>query len=141
MREPVGWCTRMVVVKKKDGSPRITADYQQLNKSCLRETHPNEYPLSIVSNIPIHAYKTVADAYQGYHQVELDEPSSNLTTFIIELGRYRYRRSPQGLCSSGDAYTSRFSEILLDIPRLHRVVDDTLLYDTTIEDSFIHTTS
>ena len=111
--EPVEWCTKMMVVKKKDCSPRITADYQQLNNRCLRETHPNEYPLNIVSNIPIHSYKIVAAAYQGYHQVKLDEPSSNLTTIITEFGRYRYRRSPQGLCSSDDAYTSRFSEILL----------------------------
>ena len=45
----------------------------------------------------------------GYHQVQLDKESSKLTTFITEFGRFRYSRSPQGLQSSGDAYTSRFA--------------------------------
>ena len=84
-------------------------------------------------------YKTVADAKNGYHQVRLDEESSKLTTFLTEFGRYRYLRSPQGLRSSGDAYTRRFDEILVDIPRKHKVVDDCLLYDASIEDSFFHT--
>ena len=137
--EPVEWCSRMVTVKKKDGSPRITVDYQQLNKVCSRETHPTDYPLDIVSSIPVHSYKTIADAYQGYHQVILDEESRKLTTFITEFGRYRYCRPPQGLNSSGDAYTSRYSEVLSDILRLHRIVDDTLLHDVSIKESFYHT--
>ena len=33
--EPTVWCARMVVVKKKDGSPSRTVDYQQLNSQCL----------------------------------------------------------------------------------------------------------
>ena len=110
----------MVTVKKKDGSPRITVDFQQLNKNCQRETHPNAYPFNLVSSIPLHTYKTVADAYQGYHQVLLDEESSQLTVFR-------------------DAYTHQFEEILVDVPRKHRLVDDTLLHDFDIETAFYHT--
>ena len=137
--EPVDWCTRMITVAKKDGSPRVTADFQELNKHIKRETHHTSYPFNIVNKIPMHSYKTVADAKNGYHQVRLDEESSKLTTFLTEFGRYRYLRSPQGLRSSGDAYTRRFDEILVDIPRKHKVVDDCLLYDASIEDSFFHT--
>ena len=136
--EPVEWCSHMVTVKKHDGSPRICVDFQALNRNCLRETHPNMYPLDIVSNIPHYTYKTVAGAFHGYHQVLLDEESSKLTTFITE-GRYRYLRLPQGLCSAGDAYSRRYGEILMDIPRKHRCVDDTLLHDNSIENAFFHT--
>ena len=134
--EPVDWCSRMVTVRKKDGSPRITVDFQHLNKSCLRETHPSMYPLDIVSNIPLYTYKTVADAFHGYHQVILDQESSKLTAFITEYGRYRYLHTPLGLCSSGDAHSRRFEEVLIDIPRKHRLMDDTLLHDFTIKDAF-----
>ena len=38
---PVGevneWCARMVVVRKKDGRPRRTVDYQKLNQQCKRQ--------------------------------------------------------------------------------------------------------
>lgn len=38
-------------------------------------------------NIPQKSYKTVPDAYNGYHQVPIDEDSINLTIFITEFGR------------------------------------------------------
>ena len=114
-------------------------DYQALNQHIKHETHHVPYPFDIISNVPLQSYKTVADAWDGYHQVQLDEKSSMLTTFITKHGRFRYLRSPQGLKSSGDAYTLRFDEILVDVPRKLKIVDDCLLHDKTILDSFLHT--
>ena len=92
--EPTEWCSRMVVVPKRDGRPRRTVDYQKLNSSCLRETHHMPMPFNLVSSIPKHTYKTVADAHSGFHQSELDEASSKLTTFVTPWGKYRYPRTP-----------------------------------------------
>ena len=36
---PTVWCSKMVVVAKKDGSPRRTVDLQHLNAATYRETH------------------------------------------------------------------------------------------------------
>ena len=44
----------------------------------------------MVNSIPSKSYKTVLDAFNGYHQVALDEESRQLTTFITEYGRYQY---------------------------------------------------
>ena len=137
--EAVDWCTRMVVVPKKDGSPRITVDFQELNTYIKRETHHTSYPFNVVNNVPIHSYKTVADAKNGYNQATLDDSSSKVTTFITEFGRYRFIRSPQGLKSAGDAYTRRFDEVIVDTPRKFKIVDDSLLYDPTIRECFYHT--
>ena len=136
--EPVDWCTRMVVVTKKDGRPRLVADYQELNKNIKRETHHCPRPFDVVCGIPSHSYKTVLDAKDGYLQVKLDEESSLLTAFITIHGRYRYLRAPQGLKSSGDAYTRRFDEILVHIQDKVKIIDDSLLYDMNILQSFQH---
>ena len=137
--EPVDWCTRLVPVQKKDGSPRIAADFQELNKHIKRETHHTPYPFNIVNRIPVHSLKTVVDAKDGYLQIPLDEESSKLTTFISEKGRYRFLRSPPGLKSSGDAYTRRVDDAIDDVPRKEKIVDDCLLHDKTIEEAFWHT--
>ena len=79
------------------------------------------------------------DAVDGYHSIPLDEESQPLTTFITEWGRFMYLRMPQGYVASGDAYTRRYDEIIKDIPRKIKVVDDILLYDKTIKDAFYHT--
>ena len=137
--EPTEWCARMVVVAKKSGQPRRTVDYQRLNAACRRETHHTPAPFDMVSGVPKHSFKTVADAYWGYHQVELDKESRSLTTFITPWGRFRYLRTPMGHCSAGDAYTKRFDDAIQGIVRKHKCVDDTLLYDSSIEEAFWHT--
>ena len=72
----------MVVVAKKNGQPRYTVDFQRLNARYLRETHHTPAPFDMVSGVPVHSFKTVADAFWGFHQVELQEESKHLTTFI-----------------------------------------------------------
>lgn len=137
--EPTEWCMNMVTVAKKDGSPRRTIDFQPINKYCLRETHHTPCPFDIVSSIPSKSFKTVLDAFNGYHQVPLDEPSIKLTTFITEFGRYQYLRAPQGHIGSGDAYTRRYDDVIKCVPRKHKVVDDVLLHDDNITQAFYHT--
>ena len=136
---PTEWCAKMVVVDKKSGKPRITVDFQKLNSCSLRETHHTPPPFDMVSDVPPHFFKTVADAHWGFHQVELDEESRHLTTFITPWGRYQYRRTPMGHSTSTDAYTKRFDDALCDFPRKHKCVEDTLLYDSSVETSFWHT--
>ena len=136
--EPTLWCARMVLVKKKDGSPRRTVDYQQLNKQCLREPNYGESPFHTARRVPHNSWKSTFDAVDGYHSVELDEASSKLTTFISPWGRFRYLRFPQGHCQAGDAFNGRVQLILSNIKRMVRIVDDICIYDETIEDAFWH---
>ena len=59
---PVTWCSPMVIVRKKDGTPRRTVDYQELNKQCLRETHHCESPFHLASKVPPNTKKRILDA-------------------------------------------------------------------------------
>merc|ERR1712082_3524 len=139
MGVPTTWQSRMVVVSKKSGKPRRTVDLSPLNKHCLRETHPTEAPFFQASRVKPRTWKSVMDAWNGYHAVELDEESRNLTAFITPFGRYRYLRAPQGQSGAGDAYTKRADEITKEVERQCKVVDDTLLYDDRVEGNFFHT--
>ena len=129
----------MVVATKKDGRPRRTVDLQRLNAQSLRETHHCQSPFQLASQVPSNTYKTVIDAVDGYHAVPLDEESQQLTTFITEWGRYQYLRLPQGFKAAGDIYTRRYDEILKNVPRKLKIVDDALLYDHSIAESFYST--
>ena len=135
---PVHWCSKMLTTAKKNGTPRRVVDYQKLNNQCLRETHHCPSPFNAASQVPAGTKKTVFDAVDGYHSIPLDEPSQPLTTFITEWGRYVYLRLSQGYLAAGDAYTRRFDEIISNIPQKVKVVDDCLLYDQSIEESFYH---
>ena len=137
--ETSDWCSRMVITPKSNGKPRRTIDFQELNKATLREVHHTPSPINLVTQIPAGKLKTVLDAWNGYHSLMLDPESRNLTTFNTEWGRYRYLRGPQGFHGTGDAYTRRFDDITSGEERYLRCIDDGLLYDNDVEDSFWHT--
>lgn len=136
---PVTWCHRMVVTRKHDGTPRRTVDLSPLNKHCKRETFPAEAPFHLARRVPKNTWKTVTDAWNGYHSVPLREEDRHLTTFVTPFGKWRYTRAPQGFLSSGDSYNKRFDAILSDFVRKERCVDDTLHYDTDLEEHWWRT--
>ena len=83
--------------------------------------------------------KTTFDAWNGYHSIALDPDDKHLTTFITPWGRFRYCVCPQGYIASGDAYTRRFDEIICDIKNKTKVIDDTIMWAPSIEESFFQT--
>ena len=131
--EPVTHCHKVVLKRKPDGSFRRTVDYSPLNRHCTRETHSMEAPVIVARRVPRKTWKTVTDAADGYHSIPLRESDRHLTTFITTHGRFRYKRAPQGFLSSGDGFNRRFDEILADFVRKERLTDDTLHYDTDLE--------
>ena len=131
--EPITWCHPMTITRKHDGSPRRTVDLSRLNKHCTRETHSSESPFHVARRIPPQTWKTVTDAWNGFHSIPLRESDRYLTTFITPFGLWRYKRAVQGFLSSGDGFNRRFDAILSDFERKERVVDDTIHYDTDLE--------
>ena len=85
---PVVWCSRMVVAPKKNGKPRRTVDMQKVKNATLRETQFTPSPFNIVSRIPKNTFKSVLDAWNGYHSLPLSPKAKDATTFIKQWGRY-----------------------------------------------------
>jgi len=123
----------MVVTPKPGGGIRITADLTKLNGQVLRTVHTARTPIDVVSNRTKGAkYFTTLDAHQGYWQVELDEASRDLTTFITPYGRFRYRRSAMGFISAGDAFNLRTDLALDGLQQVEKIVDDVLVQDVEL---------
>ena len=131
--EPSEWCHPMVVTRKSDGGPRRCVDMSSLNKSCQRETHHVKPPFDQARSIPPNTWKSVTDAWNGFHCVPLAEEDRAKTTFITLIGRLRYLMAPQGAVASGDGYSRRFDEVIADVVRKTKCVDDTAQWDDDLE--------
>ena len=139
---PTKWSSRMVCTSKTDGSVRRCVDYGPVNAHCPRQTHHTPSPWHLAASVPENTRRTVIDNWHGYHSLPLaTEEDRNLTIFITPWGRYRYLTSPQGLKPSGDGFTDRMDSLFSDFERSRRCVDDTLLYDDSIEAQFFRTCS
>ena len=63
----------------------------------------------------------------GYHNLNLYEKSSYLTTFACQFGRYRYKRLPFGAAPAGDMFQRKIDEIFKDLPNVFGIADDILV--------------
>ena len=133
MNQCIGATACMVVTRRHNGTPRRIMDLSPLNKHCKLETSPTESPLHLARRVPKGTWKTVSDAWNGYHSPLRQSDRRHLTTFITPFGRWRYTREPQCFLSSGDGYNRRFVAILSDFERKERCVADTIHCDTDLQ--------
>ena len=92
---------------------RLVVDYTGLNRFVKRPVHPFPPTRDIINNIPAGTrFFCTLDCVQGYHQIELSEESSRLTTFIMPSGKYRFKIAPMGLNASSDEWCRRLDEAI-----------------------------
>ena len=144
VEHPTPWCHPIVPVAKRspDGTVsgcRLTVDFTKLNRFVKRPAHPVRSPQDAVAAItPGATVFTKLDSKAGYHQVPIREEDQDLTCFITPWGRFKYKRAPMGIVSSGDVYNQRGDAALGDIPNTCKVVDDVLAYDSEYEAHVAH---
>ena len=73
--EDSDWCFREVYSSKSNGKPRRTGDFRKLNKWVKRDAFATETPFHVARRIPGDSWKTLTDAWNGYHLVPLHENS------------------------------------------------------------------
>ena len=126
---PTVWQARMQVVGKPDGTPRRTIDFKHLNNYCKREAQHVIPPYKQARLVPNGGFRTVTDAKDGYHSVPLAVEDRPLSMFITEEGRFQYCVAPQGYLASGDGYNQRYDNIIAEVPRKTKCVDDVIMWD------------
>ena len=105
--EPTDWVNRMVVVTKADGDLRICLDARDLNRCMQRNYYPILNHETAFASLAGSRYFSVIDADNAYFQLQLDEESASMCTFITDWGRYQFRRLPNGTACSSEAFQSR----------------------------------
>ena len=113
---------------------RLVVDFTGLNKYVKRPVHNFPSSKDIMDRIsPGSKFFCKMDCIQGYHQIELDEESSKLTTFILPEGRFRFKRTPMGLSASSDEWCKRSDEVIRGLEGTQKIVDDILVTGVSLE--------
>ena len=130
--ETSDWVSPAFFVPKPNGKLRLVTDFTHLNKAIKRPVHPFPSASDIIKDIPAGTnYFLKFDALQGYHQVPLDEASRALTTFLVPMGKFRYKRGPMGLRSTNDVYCARSDRTVKDVEDCNKIIDDILVCSKT----------
>ena len=124
---PTDWCAPIVVVPKSNGKIRLCIDFTKLNESVKRENYPLPTTDQLLAQLDGATLFTKLDCVNGFHQIELDEKSQELTTFITPFGRYCYKRMPFGISSGPEVFHREMSHLLSGIQGVIVDIDDVLV--------------
>ena len=96
--EPMGlkesnWFSRSFPVLKGDGSSvRLVSDFKNVNRCIKRPNHLTDSANQLLRQIaPTSRYFCTIDCVAGYHQIPIDEESSNLLVIATPAGRFRMK--------------------------------------------------
>ena len=74
------------------------------------------------------------DLKLGFHQVELDERSREITTFVTHRGLYRYKRLMFGVTSAPEKYQKIVADVLHGCEGVANLADDLIVHGCGIKE-------
>ena len=132
---PTPWISPVIAVPKKTpGEIRLCVDMRLPNTAIKRTRHYMPSLDDILMQLNGAKVFSKLDLNQGYHQLELDEESRNITTFSTHVGLRRYKRLNFGVASAAEVFQNHIAEVISDISGAMNTSDDILIYGKTQED-------
>jgi transposase InsO family protein len=122
--------SRMVFVRKQDGTLRGVVDYRRLNDATVKD----RYPLPLQSDLfdRLHKAKrlTKIDLSNAYHLLPMVPEDCYLTAFATPFGLFEYLVMPQGLCNAPAIFQRFIRHVVGDCEYRQAIVymDDILIF-------------
>lgn len=134
VNEPSEWISSLVTVTKKNGKLRVCLDPRDLNRVVKREHYKLPSREEITAEFANAKHFSKLDASSGFWQIELDEESSKLCTFITPMGRYRFLRLPFGIASAPEVFHKIIHNLFVQVPGVNTMMDDIVVWGSTQEE-------
>ena len=111
---PSPWVSPVVIVPKPSGDIRLSIDMRRANQAIVRECHPVPTVDDVLYQLNGSTVFSKLDLRWGFHQIELEEQSRKITTFITHKGLFRYKCLMFGItCSSvPELYQQTIQQVL-----------------------------
>lgn len=130
------YASPVVVVRKKDGSPRVCIDYRPLNRIIERDRHPLPLIEDQIDKLKDARVFSTLDLKNGFFHVEVDEESRKYTAFVTHEGQYQFLRAPFGLSNSPPVFQRYINQIfrpLVNTGIMTLYLDDVIILATDFE--------
>ena len=129
-----------LIVKKKDGTPRVVIDHRALNEVTIK----NKYPLPLMDELfdRTHGaqFFTSIDLRNGFHQIAIRPEDREKTAFRSRLGHFEYTVLPMGLCNALGTFMQLMNQTFADMldKSVLCFLDDILIFSRSEEEHLAH---
>ncbi|XP_036340795.1 uncharacterized protein K02A2.6-like [Rhagoletis pomonella] len=107
---------------------------RRANQAVLRENHPLPTFEIFMTKLRGAKYFSRIDLKWAYHQLELDEFSRYITTFITHKGLFRYKRLMFGINSAPEIFQRVIGKLLCSCKNAFNYIDDIIIFGKTEEE-------
>ena len=136
------WVNPVVIIPEKYGDIRLCVDMRQANQAIIRRRYPIPTVDELVYTMNGSKVFSNLDLKYGYHQLELNPSSREITTFVTHKGLYRYKRLLFGVNSASEQYQHEIATVLAGIEGADNISDDIVVHgpDKETHDQRFHQT-
>lgn len=98
------WLANVVLVRTKNGKPRVCIDFTKLNKVYMEDNFLLPMIDTLVDATTDHKLMSFLYAYARYNQIFMHPDDQENTSFITEIGIYCYKVMPFGPKNANATY-------------------------------------
>ena len=131
---PTSWVSLAVIAPKASGDIRLCVDMRKANAAIIRERIPIPTMDEVLENLNGSAVFSKLDLCLGFHQIEVDEDSRDITTFATHDGLFRYMRLSFGVNSAPEKYQQIVRQVVSDINGVKNIADDLIVHGKNNEE-------
>ena len=131
------WASPVVLVTKKDGSPRFCVDYRGLNSVTKKDSYPIPNITDCIDSLSGAKWFSTLDLASGYWQCEVTEEDRYKTAFTTHKGLFQFKVLPFGLTNAPATFERLMERVLngLQWERCLVYLDDVICFGKTFEEA------
>ncbi|KAL2099655.1 hypothetical protein ACEWY4_004049 [Coilia grayii] len=129
------YASPIVLVRKKDGSPRLCVDYRQLNSRTRKDAFPLPRIEETLDALSGACWFSTLDLASGYNQVPVAETDEAKTAFCTPFGLFEWNRMPFGLCNAPSTFQRLMQRLFGDqqCQSLLLYSDDVVVFSSSVD--------
>ena len=126
------WVSPNVIIPKQNSPDeiRLCVDMRQANKAI----DPMPTLDDIIQEVNGASIFCKLDMNNAFLQLELEENSRSITTFVSHRGLHRFKRLSYGTSSASEVLQLKIEKVLRGIPRCKNIADDIIIYGNSTEE-------
>ena len=133
------WCSPLVPVKKPDGSVRLCVDFRALNAVTPFKRYWLPSLQEILEKAGNCRVLSKLDLTAGFHLIEMDNSSSDMTTFISPIGKLKFLQMPFGLKNAPAIFQRTIEQVLRPVrDSTCNYTDDVIILSNSWEEHLVN---
>ncbi|GBM02984.1 Retrovirus-related Pol polyprotein from transposon 17.6 [Araneus ventricosus] len=131
------YSSRVVIVRKKNGTPRVFIDYRRLNKVVAKDRFPLPLIEDILYRLQGSRVFSTIDLKNAFSHVDVNKDSRKYTSFVTHEGQYQFLKVPFGLCNSPAVFQRHINTIfrpLINDGIVLPYLDDIIILSSSFEE-------